>query len=140
MRRQNVFVFGLNDFNRAMLERVRGAGQVAFHRLLDRAEPVERRHYPVAEIIDQARERLRSFDGPVDGIIHYIDFPVSTIVPIIAREFGLPSASLEAVLTCEHKYWSRVEQARCIPEHVPPFTAFDPRDAGAVAHIEREVG
>lgn len=140
MREANIFVFGLTDFNLDRLQRIRGAERLRFHRLLDREELVERDHYPIREILDHARQRLDDFPGPIDGIVHYIDFPVSTIVPVLAREYGLPSASLEAVLTCEHKYWSRVEQARLIPEHTPPFAAFDPFDDGALERLEREIG
>src|SRR5690625_7258580 len=64
----------------------------------------------------------------VDGLIHYLDFPASTTAPILCSEFGLPSASLEAVLKCEHKYWSRLEQMRSIPDHIPEFEDFDPFD------------
>ncbi len=140
MARKNIFVFGLTDFNLQMLKRIHGAEQLEFHKLLDRSELVERMHYPVEEILEHARERLRGFDGSVDGMIHYIDFPVSTMVPILAREFGLPSAPLEAVLRCEHKYWSRLEQARSVPEYIPPFAAFDPFDDHALERLEREVG
>ena len=140
MAGKNVFVFGLNDFNLQKLNKIRGSEEIAFHKLLDREELTERMHYPIEEILDHARTRLREFPEPVHGIVHYIDFPVSTIVPILAREFGLPSASLDAVLTCEHKYWARVEQAKVTPESTPPFAAFDPFDDGALARLEREVG
>lgn len=137
---RNVFVFGLNDFNRRKLESIRGSEDITFHKLLDRSELTERMHYPIQEILDHARQRLRAFPGSVDGIIHYIDFPVSTIVPLLARELGLPSASLEAVLACEHKYWARVEQAKVTPESTPPFAAFDPFDDDALQRLEHEVG
>ncbi len=140
MTSQNVFVFGLNDFNLDMLRNIRGSENIAFHKLLDRSELVERMHYPVEEILEHARNRLRASGASVDGIVHYIDFPVSTIVPILAREFGLPSASLEAVLRCEHKYWARVEQAKVVPDYIPPFAAFDPFDDGALQQLERTVG
>ncbi|MFO7858516.1 MAG: ATP-grasp domain-containing protein [Ectothiorhodospiraceae bacterium] len=140
MDRSNAFVFGLTDFNREKLEAMPGSEAVAFHKLLDRAEVTERMHYPIESLLEQARQRLRDFPGSVDGLIHTIDFPVSTIVPILAGEFGLPSASLESVLTCEHKYWARVEQAQVTPEATPPFAAFDPFDDDALARLEREVG
>lgn len=140
MAKKNVFVFGLNDFNLQMLRHVRGAEDIEFHRLLDRSELVERMHYPIEEILEHARERLRAFPGRIDGIIHYIDFPVSSMVPILAAEFGLPSAPLKAVLTCEHKYWARVEQARVVPQYAPPFAAFDPFDDHAIERLEDEIG
>ncbi len=140
MAKKNVFVFGLNAFNRDMLTSIGGAEDIQFHKLLDLNELVERDRYPIEEILEHSRDRLRRFPGPVDGIIHYIDFPVSTMVPILAEEFGLPSAPLKAVLTCEHKYWSRIEQAGVIPDCVPPFAAFDPFDDEALSRLERDVG
>src|SRR5699024_5012676 len=77
-----------------------------------------------------------AYPGIVDGLIHYLDFPVSTTAPILCSEFGLPSASLEAVLKCEHKYWSRLEQKRCVPDHIPQFAAFDPFDDDALAGLD----
>jgi hypothetical protein len=58
------------------------------------------------------------------------------MVPILARRFGLPAPSMEAVLKCEHKYWSRLEQREVIPDHIPRFQAFDPFDEDACAKLE----
>jgi hypothetical protein len=80
------------------------------------------------ELLGLARERLRAFEGSIDGIIAFFDFPVTTILPILCREFGLPGPSLESVLKCEHKYWSRLEQQQVAPNAVPQFFAFDPFD------------
>src|SRR5690606_33766575 len=38
----------------------------------------------------------------------------------------IPAPSLTSLLKCEHKYWSRLEQAASVPDHVPGFAAFDP--------------
>ena len=140
MAHKNIFVFGLNEENHAFLKRVRHAEDYTFHRLLDRSELVERDDYDIPHLMEKVHARLKGFQGSVDGLIHYIDFPVSTTVPLLAREYGLPSASLEAVLCCEHKYWARVEQARVIPEACPPFAAFDPFDEGARERLEAEIG
>jgi len=130
--KKNIFAVGLNDFNLHELQSVRNAENYEFLRLLDPEDVLERDVYPIDEILDKARKQLASFPNQIDGLIHYIDFPVSTTVPILCREFGLPSASLEAVLKCEHKYWSRLEAAKCVPDHVPAFRAFDPFDDGAL--------
>ena len=61
----------------------------------------------------------------VDAVVGYWDFPVTSMMPILCREFGLPSASLEAILKCEHKYWSRLEQQAALPEAVPAFGIAD---------------
>lgn len=125
-RKWNVFVLGLNDFNRKMLATIEGAERYAFHALLDNAELEEPEVYRVAEPLEKARAQLRDFAGPIDAVIGYIDMPVGFMVPILCREFALPTASLESVLKCHHKYWSRVEQQRVIPGHTPAFTLVDP--------------
>jgi quercetin dioxygenase-like cupin family protein len=132
LRRKNIFVVNLNEFNLGRLRSIRNAENFNFLKLLDGADVLEQAHYNIDHILAKARGQLQQYPGEVDGLIHYIDFPVSTTVPILCREFGLPSASLEAVLKCEHKFWSRVEQRQCIPSHIPQFAAFDPFDDGAL--------
>lgn len=132
LRKKNVFVVGLNEFNLGRLQSIRNAENYDFLKLLDAHDVLEQTHYDIDRILDKARGELDRFPGPVDGLIHYIDFPVSTMVPILCREFSLPSASLDAVLKCEHKFWSRHEQLACIAEHIPRFAAFDPFDDNAL--------
>lgn len=122
----NVFVLGLDDFNRRLLATIRNAEGYRFHGLFSREEVDIPEQYFIPEMIDRALAELRAFPGSVDAIIGYFDFPVCTILPILRREMGLPTPSLESVLRCEHKYWSRLEQQQCIPEHIPDFAAVDP--------------
>lgn len=126
LRKKNVFVVNLNEFNLGRLRSIRNADNYNFLKLLDATDVLEQEHYDIDHILTKARAQLEQYPGAVDGLIHYIDFPVSTTVPILCREFGLPSASLEAVLKCEHKFWSRYAQRQCVPEHIPKFAAFDP--------------
>ena len=64
------------------------------------------------------------FDGRIDAIVGYWDFPVSTLVPILGERYGIRSTSLESVVKCEHKYWSRLEQQKVIDRH-PRFGRVD---------------
>lgn len=77
-------------------------------------------------LLARAEQQLRDFPGRVDAVIAHWDFPVSTMLPIVLRRVGLPCASLESVLKCEHKYWARLEQQAAIPEFTPRFQAVDP--------------
>ncbi|MDZ7825168.1 MAG: hypothetical protein U5R48_02935 [Gammaproteobacteria bacterium] len=86
-------------------------------------------------MLAEAEARLDAFDGSIDAIVGYIDFPVSTMLPILCRKFGTRSTSLESLLKCEHKYWSRSVQREVIPEHIPKFTYFDPFDDDALSRI-----
>jgi len=135
LREKNVFVVNLNEFNLGRLRSIRNAENYNFIKLLDASDVLEQEHYDIDAILAKARAEMERYPGHVDGLIHYIDFPVSTTVPILCKEYGLPSASLEAVLKCEHKYWSRIEQQQCIAEHIPRFAAFDPFDDDALSTL-----
>ncbi|MBB4935033.1 biotin carboxylase [Lipingzhangella halophila] len=118
--RENIFVLGLDQINLETLQSLPHLAHYRFHTLLDVDELVGTEEIPLPELLDKAREQLRSFDGTVDAIIGYWDFPVSSMVPLLCAEFGLRSAPLDAVVRCEHKYWSRLTQAEVIDEY-PSF-------------------
>jgi hypothetical protein len=124
--RRNVFVMGLDDVRLAQLHRLRRAGEYRFIELF-REEDVKSGREDVADrVLNGARRILADFDGPIDALVGYWDFPVSTMLPILRREIGLRTPTLESVLRCEHKYWSRLEQSRSVPECVPDFCLVDP--------------
>ncbi len=132
---KNVFVLGLDDFNRRKLEQIDDAGEHRFHGVLDPHAILEGTDFPIDEMIEEAEEQIRAAATTVDAIIGYVDFPVSTMLPVLAERFGLPSVTLESLLMCEHKYWSRLVQAEIAPEHVPGFEIFDPFDPDSVDAI-----
>ena len=129
---KNVFIIGLDDANRHILRSIRGATEYSFHGLLEADEVLERDYYPLDEYLAKANYELDSFPGSVDGVCGYWDFPVSNLVPMLCQPRGMASASLESVIKCEHKYWSRIEQQRVVPEAVPEFRRFDPYDDDAL--------
>ena len=133
--KKNVFVLGLNDLNAQRLKRLRGVEDVEFHGLLDPAIVYETESFNIPAMLEVAERQLAQFNGTVDAIIGYMDFPVSTMLPLLCTKFGTRSTSLESLLKCEHKYWSRVTQSEVIPEHIPAFTAFDPFDDQALSKI-----
>jgi hypothetical protein len=123
---KNIFVVGLDDFHLAQLKTLRDSAQYNFHPLFTYEEIKQQESFPVARLLDEGIRTLQGFPGPVDAVIGYWDFPVSTTLPLLRRAVGLPGPSLEAVLQCEHKYWSRVRQAEAVPGHVPAFCELDP--------------
>lgn len=132
---KNVFVLGLDDLNLETLQAMPDADRYAFHQLLSYEELQHGEEIPLAELIEEATRILEGFEGSVDAIVGYWDFPVSSMVPILAKRFGLRSSSLESRLKCEHKYWARVEQSKVIDEY-PRFTAVDPFDDDDLAAID----
>jgi hypothetical protein len=121
----NIFVLGLDDLNHATLRAIPNATDYRFHQLLTLDELRHRESIPIAGLLDKATSQLESFDGTIDAIIGFWDFPVTQLVPILCDRFSLRSPTLESVLKCEHKYWSRLEQQRVIDEY-PAFDIIDP--------------
>lgn len=132
----DLFVLGLDDFNRRKLDAVDIGEPLEFHPLLDIEGVTSSADFDVMGALAEAERQLRAFDGTVDGIIGYWDFPVSLMVPILAARLGLKAPRVDAVITCEHKYYSRVVQKRVAPDHVPGFQAVDPFDDAALEAIE----
>ncbi|WP_300013257.1 ATP-grasp domain-containing protein [Pseudonocardia sp.] len=125
---KNVLVLGMDEHNRRVLEAMPDAAGYRFHALLGAEEMLMQEQIPFAELLDRAQQRVDEFDGTVDAIIGFWDFPVSTMVPILCERAGLPGASLESVVKCEHKYWSRLEQQAVIDEY-PRFGLLQLTDA-----------
>ncbi|MFW6024652.1 MAG: ATP-grasp domain-containing protein, partial [Dichotomicrobium sp.] len=125
---KNIFVIGLEPFNLALLRTIQSPDGYSFISLLDYDVAV----HPPSGVIDftgllsAAEEQLAENAGAVDAIISYWDFPSSGLRPVLCRRHGLPGPAIEAVARCEHKYWSRLEQRRAVPELVPGFCAVDP--------------
>lgn len=122
MRLLNVFVLGLDEQNLQTLRHVPRLSGYRFYQLLT-VEELQQGEIPVEQLLDSAERQLDAFeatDGPVDAIVGYWDFPVSTMLPVLCGRRGLPHATLESVLKCEHKYWSRLVQQQVIDEH-PKF-------------------
>jgi len=132
---RNVFVLGMNALNAERLTRLRGVEDVVFHPLLTPAQVYETQAFDIPAMLAESKATLDAFDGTVDAIVGYMDFPVSTMLPILCRQFGTRNVALESLLKCEHKYWSRKVMAEVIPDHIPRFTAFDPFDDDALSRI-----
>ncbi|OEU90789.1 biotin carboxylase [Streptomyces abyssalis] len=127
-------MLGLDERNRELLHDLPHLSAYRFHALLGKEELMEDEEVPLRSLLDKAESRVKAFDGPVDAIVGYWDFPVSSMVPILCERLGLPSASLESVVKCENKYWSRLEQQKVCDAH-PPFALVDLDDPRPPAEL-----
>jgi hypothetical protein len=134
----NVFVIGLDEINLEQLRTVRNPAEYAFHGLVPYETIVNPPAYPMEEIMAVARRELEAFPGSVDAIIGHWDFPTTSMLPILRRERGLRTPSLESVLYCESKYWGRLAQREAVPECTPAFQGVDPFAADPWAALELE--
>ena len=79
---RNVFVIGLNDLNAERLKRLRSVEDVEFHGLVEPAKVYDTQEFDIAEMLADSEEVLDNFDGSIDAIVGYMDFPVSTMLPL----------------------------------------------------------
>lgn len=126
---RDIFVVGLDGFNRDMLATVRNAEQYRFHGLIPYEKIVNPAYYAIDELLEIAARDLRASGRRPDAIIGHWDFPTTSLLPLLQASVGLPGPSLEAALRCENKYATRVEQTKVAPETAPPFALVDPRDS-----------
>jgi biotin carboxylase len=132
---RNVFVIALDDFNLETMQGLREARRYDFHPLLPTESVLHAAEYDFDALLEEADRELRAFDGPVDGIVSWWDFPSSALAPALAERWDLDGPDLRSIVVLEHKYWSRIAQRAVAGEHVPPFAAFDPFDEDALDKI-----
>lgn len=123
--RKNVFVLCMDEHNRKVLEAMPDADQYRFHPVLS-IDAITGDEILFGAVLAAAQRVLDAVEVPIDAIIGFWDFPVSSLVPLLRRRYGLPSAALKEVVMCEHKYWSRLVQREVIDEY-PRFALVDPQ-------------
>jgi len=134
--KKNVFFVGLDPFN---LETLKGLPQASECNFLSALDFDEMRDdggvSDIQALVDKSIARMEAVEGGPDGVASFYDFPGTIIASILAQHFGLPGPSLESLLKCEHKYWSRLEQQKVVDEYIPTFRAFDPTDPDAFSKL-----
>jgi biotin carboxylase len=83
-----------------------------------RAEGLDGAADPVGEV---ARICTEIENHTVAAVVSTDDYPGSALAAVLAKELGLSGPDPKVNLICQHKYWSRVAQARFVPETVPAF-------------------
>lgn len=132
--RRNVFVLGYDLKHQSDVEDIRDIEHINIHALLHTDEVANQDGYDIEAMLSKARMVLDQYDS-VDGIVCHWDFPGAALHAILCEEYQLPGPTLESVVKCSHKYWSRLEQRRLVPEHTPDFCAVDPFDDKALDKI-----
>ncbi len=124
--KKNIFVLGMNDFNKQKLNSLSEANECDFHTLLTYEESHGSAEYRVDELMEKAVNGVESFDGSIDGFLGFWDFPISIMHAILCKKYGARGPSPQSVLLCENKLWSRIKQHEVAPDLVPNFAGFDP--------------
>ncbi len=125
--KKKVFVVGADDYNLSLIEKIPGAQDWELIRTLEKRDIRPRSgRIDFDELYAQAKSIIDGHGGKPDAIIGYLDFPVTSLVPLLRRDYEMPGASPEAVARCEHKYWARLKQKEVLPENTQRFEAINP--------------
>jgi hypothetical protein len=135
---RNIFVIAMDDFNRETMDGLREANRYEFHSLLPQEKVLKADSYDYDALLRDADEELQEFDGSVDGIVTWWDFPSTGLLPVLSELWDLHGPDLRSVVALEHKFWSRLEQRAVANPHVPPFAAFDPFNDDALTGIHNQ--
>ncbi len=135
MGKKQVFIIGLDDFNLKKLQNTPEGKDCDFHAALTIDEIRNVEQFNIAELKEKCFKRIDEH-GHIDAVASYFDFPGTILTPIIANRYNLPGPTLESVVKCENKYWSRLEQQKVIEDHIPQFSAFDPFDEEAFDKLD----
>ena len=127
---RNLCVLGLDEENRRLLDHVLAPDERLVE-VLDHDEIRGVDRFPFDQLVEATRQRLDAHCKPIHGVTTLLDFPATELVPVLAAATGTPGPTLEAVLRCNHKYWSRLVQRDAAPTNVPAFAALDPWDERA---------
>jgi biotin carboxylase len=133
-RCKHVFILGHDQKHQQDVEQVYSPEHYCTHPLLHSDELINQDDFDFDKMLNKARGELAKHEH-VDGIICHWDFPVTSMHAILCEEFNVPGPSLTSLLKCEHKYWSRLEQRKVVPENTPGFCAVDPFDDQALEKL-----
>lgn len=124
--KKNIFVIALDEFTNKLFGTIRQHDSYRYHSLIPSEKIIAAANYSMPDLLAEAGRKLQDFNGMVDAIVSYWDFPATLMLPTLRQAAGLPTTSTESVLRCEHKFWSRVIQREVVPDLIPRITAFDP--------------
>jgi biotin carboxylase len=72
----------------------------------------------------------RYADAGIDGVTSAVGYPGMSVASIVAQRLRLPGPSINCILLCEHKYYSRIAQRALVPSATPAFQLLDPKTTG----------
>lgn len=62
-----------------------------------------------------------SDEHAITAVLNTCDYPGCIYTSVLAAERGIAAPSLDAILTCQHKYYARIAQQKYVPEATPRF-------------------
>lgn len=66
----------------------------------------------------------------LSGVASAVGYPGMSVASIAAERLGLSGPSINCILLCEHKYYSRIAQKALVPSATPSFQILDTKAQG----------
>ncbi|MHB1248868.1 MAG: ATP-grasp domain-containing protein [Polaromonas sp.] len=88
---------------------------------------------PIVNLIEATADKYK--DAGLAGVTSAVGYPGMSAASIIAKKLSLPGPPVEAIMLCEHKYYSRVYQQQLVAEATPEFHLIDPEDSTTLDDI-----
>lgn len=104
-----------------------------FDHFLGRNPDFARPKIDVVQLIERTAAKYRA--AGLAGVTSAVGYPGMSAASVIARELGLPGPAPEAVMRCDHKYYSRLHQRRHVREATPEFRLIDPHDPRSLDNL-----
>jgi biotin carboxylase len=82
-------------------------------------------HLDVLALIEDLITRYEN--AGLGGVTSGVGYPGMSVASIVAGRLGLPAPSVNCILLCEHKYYSRIAQHALVPQATPAFHLLDKR-------------
>lgn len=124
---KTIGIVGTDEFQEALIDKVPEASDWNIVQVLHRSEvQPDNGFLNFNTLYERARAVIEDLPAPPDAIIGHLDFPVTALVSLLCRDYGLTGASPEAVARCEHKLWMRRLQREVLPDETPDFHAINP--------------
>lgn len=125
MDKKHVLVVGCDSFNLKELGTIEDADRYNFIPIFDTKTADVSDSLNLDPLLQQASDKINEVGG-VDAIICFYDYPFTLLAALLREKYKLPGPTLISSIQCEHKYWSRVEQQKVIPENISAFQAVNP--------------
>lgn len=137
---KNIFVVGLDELNIQDLTNIEYAERYNFIPLLEGEDVrLKLKGAPISykDLVDAACRKLDQHKGGIDGIISFID-PAMLLTYYLCEQYGMKAPSLKSGIYSEHKFLSRKEQKKVIPDNIPSFDIIDPFAPKPISELELE--
>ncbi|HEX8492907.1 MAG TPA: ATP-grasp domain-containing protein [Pyrinomonadaceae bacterium] len=93
-------------------------------------------HTPDMDVLALIEDLVKRYEAAgLSGVASAVGYPGMSVASIAAQRLGLPGPSINCILLCEHKYYSRLAQKALVPAATPSFQILDGKAQGQLNQL-----